>query len=1415
MTSTWCRISESILLQHPVNQFEMKSYSIIGLIILVAAAVKAQIPTITGLSPASGACGIEVSIAGTNFKSGLTDNHVFFGTAKATVTSASETLLKVKVPYGATHAPISVTAAGFTGWSALPFHVTFPTNGFVDVNSFAAYTDLNTDAAPQDVAFGDLDNDGKSDLAVVNSGAGTVKIYRNESSVGTPKFTNVVSLPTALGPFKVAIQDLDRDGNQDLVVLCSGAISVLRNKNPGGAFTSSTFETHIDYPAIGGFAYVNPLLGIADIDLDGLADIITANSNSSIIVWQNLSTPGAIDISSFKHNVTLTAFDDPTGLAVTDVDGDSKPDILAAVRSGNRITAFKNASVPGPLNNAAFLTGVDFTLTQPTTLAAGDLNGDGKPELIAERHDNGHVHVFHNTTVPNEITPGSFAANVDVGAPGNPFDILIEDIDGDSGVDIVVSSQFGPLTAYHNTNNGTIDATTFEPGVNFESPDYMYGIEMGDLDGDGRPDVAAAKSFNMSLLSIALNNVSYSVPPPTISGFTPTSGPIATPVSIDGSGFSETAEDNIVYFGATQATVITATQTNLVVEVPLGATYQPISVTAGGLTATTEAPFLVTFPNGTITGTAFGAKVDFFLTNTAGKTAIGDLDGDGKSDIAALNGNLLSVFINSSTTGTITSTSFNIRVDFTTGFSNPSSIAIADIDGDGKKDIVATDFNPSILSIFHNINTGIFSTSSLAPAVNLVAGGNPRDVAIKDLDGDGKPDLIVADGSTIVLIRNRTTPGLVTTALFEARINLPGAVPLAVIAQDLDSDGKPELIAVGNQLSVYKNVSSLGSLSLSSFEAGVTFPAATTARGVAVADLDGDGKPEIVVTQNGEDVVSVYYNTTNGGVINASSFAPRINFTTGDGPSSVAIADLDGEGKADIIVTNDGPRNVSVIENTSTTGSINASSFAAKVDYTSGIVAGLVVGDIDGDHKPEIIVSNFASSIGVLQNLVAPLPLITASSANVDVCDGATAVLAVTASGTTNLTYQWQKFNGSVYIDITDGGAYSGTTASSLTVTTTGNFGAGDYRCRVAGDLALPVYANATLAVNPVPAPVIINVTGSTSICGTGSVTLDAPAGYSAYAWSDGQTTESITVTVGGDYTVQVSNSAGCQSISSPAVSLSISAVPAQPVITVNGSSEICPASGVVLSGPAGFQSYLWSNGEVSRDILATVAGDFSVTVTNSAGCVSPASTAVTITVATDCGGPIDPANRPPVITPAKFSVAAGASATYPFQGYVSDPDGNLDLSTLTIVAGLSGEGNPSIGADNTLVLNYEGINFVGVDHVTIQVCDDAMSCTQQQMEIDVVGEILVHNGISPDGDGFNDAFYIEHIEVVAGALDNKVTILNRWGDVVFETVNYDNVNNTFVGTTNNGSELPSGNYFYKVEISGGKTYTGYLTLKR
>lgn len=344
------------------------------------------------------------------------------------------------------------------------------------------------------------------------------------------------------------------------------------------------------------------------------------------------------------------------------------------------------------------------------------------------------------------------------------------------------------------------------------------------------------------------------------------------------------------------------------------------------------------------------------------------------------------------------------------------------------------------------------------------------------------------------------------------------------------------------------------------------------------------------------------------------------------------------------------------------------------------------------------------------------------------------------------------------------------------------------------------------------------SISGTNTICETGSVVLTASSGP-AYLWSTTETTASITVPAG-TYTVTVRNGS-CSSISDP-ITISTIERPAQPVITIQGKEVICVGSLVALAGPSNFQHYQWSNGSTTSILFVDTPGAYSIQVGSSSNCLSVASVPVIVKIGTtnECGIVPSPTNRAPVILAATFSVPVQSSKNYSLDGLILDEDNNIDTTTLRILNEPTNEGKFSGGkavleADHTITFDYEGINFSGMEYITLQVCDRNGLCIQQSIGIDVVGEVLVFNGITPNGDGINDYMLIKFIDIIEGAQENRVSILNRWGNVVFEISDYNNTDRVFDGKNSNGDILSNGTYFYKVELNNGKIYTGYLTLNR
>jgi len=192
--------------------------------------------------------------------------------------------------------------------------------------------------------------------------------------------------------------------------------------------------------------------------------------------------------------------------------------------------------------------------------------------------------------------------------------------------------------------------------------------------------------------------------------------------------------------------------------------------------------------------------------------------------------------------------------------------------------------------------------------------------------------------------------------------------------------------------------------------------------------------------------------------------------------------------------------------------------------------------------------------------------------------------------------------------------------------------------------------------------------------------------------------------------------------------------------------------------------------------------------------------------------------NEAPIINQPtdEIKTVIGQSVTISISSLISDPNANLDFSTLKIISGPISNAAASFDSNFDLILDYSNTSFSGLDLITIEVCDVLNLCAQLALQINVEGEIVVYNGVSPNGDGKNDYFKLENIQLLEP--ENKVTIYNRWGSKVYHVENYNNdkPDQRFSGINNNGNALPSGVYFYKVEFitSEREELSGYLTIK-
>jgi hypothetical protein len=375
---------------------------------------------------------------------------------------------------------------------------------------------------------------------------------------------------------------------------------------------------------------------------------------------------------------------------------------------------------------------------------------------------------------------------------------------------------------------------------------------------------------------------------------------------------------------------------------------------------------------------------------TPNSIAITDVNGDGTPDLVvattvdagyAQDPGLGSVYLGiPATPGT-----FQNVVDYSTTGSNPSGIVAVALAGSGSPDMVVSNFGNGTASVFAHdpANPGKFLA-----ATTLNTGGQPNQVVSADINGDGLPDLVFADlstsGNAIVMLQNAATPGQ-----FTAPLNLAtGGMTASVAIGDVNGDGKPDIIATvydsnGNNGQVIVFLQS--TTTPGTFAAGVTFPAGAQPQSVRIADINGDGLPDLVVANRGpgnngtgSPGVSVLLQNS----ATPSTFLAPVTYTTSWGAVDVAVADLNGDGKPDLVVASLGPAPtgaVSVLLQSTTT----AGTFGTATRYAGyGQPLSVAVADLNGDGHPDIAVADGYTATVMLQIASSPGTFANAAPVN-------------------------------------------------------------------------------------------------------------------------------------------------------------------------------------------------------------------------------------------------------------------------------------------------------------------------------------------------------------------------------------------------------------------------------------------------
>jgi hypothetical protein len=631
------------------------------------------------------------------------------------------------------------------------------------------------------IAVADLDGLGGPDVAVATTYDGLAILL----NAGDGTLLPPVTYEAGAYLDDVAAADLDADGDLDLAALDSaGAVDVLLNSGYG------TFTGPVAYALSAGNTSATEL-AVGDVTGDGRPDLVVGGSD---VISVHAGTGGGAFAAPVDHD---TYPDSTPDLSLADMDGDGRLDVVFTGWGGFETTRGRafirwNAAT----NPFSTQTWVEVVGMDTDAAIAADVDGDGALDLVATDNRRRDVAVFLN------VGGRTFAPPIEVQAHTSTQFLAAAPLDGDAGVDLLALSN-GVAEVFPGLGAGAFDAPAriWPPSLDGAwpfTPEDPYRLELGDLDADGALDLAIA-SYNQFRLDLA-----------------PGTGDGTFGSWIGWEGNYYVHDLRIADLNGDGWLDVVYLQTDYGTGAALRAL---VNDGAGGFAQT--APLYV---NATL-------------------LAVGDVTEDGIPDVVTgMSGSSIYILAG------VGDGTFQPPVGLSYWPQITDKIAVADLNGDGRGDIVQTSFSSgnNILSVFRN-KGGATLTERFTFSLNATYAtvGYPQDLAISDVDGDGRPDAVVLDDG-IGVYRNTGTAlqGRVSSAFTGGALRM----------SDLNGDRKADAIvatAAGVRVALGTGTGS--------FSAPVLYPAGAS-RSLAVGDVDGDGRPDVLtpntygVSGSGEDL---------------------------------------------------------------------------------------------------------------------------------------------------------------------------------------------------------------------------------------------------------------------------------------------------------------------------------------------------------------------------------------------------------------------------------------------------------------------------------------------------------------------------------------------------------------------------------
>ena len=309
-------------------------------------------------------------------------------------------------------------------------------------------------------------------------------------------------------------------------------------------------------------------------------------------------------------------------------------------------------------------------------------------------------------------------------------------------------------------------------------------------------------------------------------------------------------------------------------------------------------------------GFAAAADSPFVVGNSPRSVVLGDVNGDGHLDLVTANSleNDVSVLLGAGTGGFAAAPGSPVAVG--NGNDSPRSVDLGDVNGDGRLDLVTANYNQDNVTVLLGAGTGGFTKAPGSPFA--VGATTPTSVVLADVNGDGRLDLATANeySHTVSVLLGDGTAGFTAATGSPFATAGTNSFPGSVVSGDVNGDGRVDLVTTNfNRDNVSVLLAQRPVASTVSFAVPATAAVGAAPYSVVSADVNGDGRLDLVTANRDSDNVSAMHGNSSGG-FTAAAGSP---FAAGDGPRSVGVGDVNGDGRLDVIAANYNSDAVSVL----------------------------------------------------------------------------------------------------------------------------------------------------------------------------------------------------------------------------------------------------------------------------------------------------------------------------------------------------------------------------------------------------------------------------------------------------------------------------------------------------------------------